>query len=436
MADMSTSPIYAHVEGSCQLLSMPDSPPDSVSTFYADSSCLTQLPYKATSFLNYCQNNLLAGKETFIGNANAWVDDSTNRYAGLGKNSRWTLSHGARFDYWAIPLNGNRRPFVKKVEYKNVNSCALEMRIFKKDINEENLKPLIFIHGGAWKFRSFGAIGVEAAVSHFTERGYVVFAPYYRLMGNSDGPTECQETLGEDIVTDVEAAFEWVQQHGTDLGVTPGPITLVGQSAGAHLSAWLGLHETYSADVRKSLLFYPPIDLESFIMGTAPGGIYDTVENEMGKSLVSEFLTGQSNLEMMIDRDNLPLFALQNGMPRRVQEGESFAPTFMIHGNMDDLVPVESSTRMCDALAGLPFGSTSADGGDYPCGVDSKLSVIDGADHMFDMKCMTEGIDPELLKNLQSHVPGFETGAACPAGSSAGAAHVRRAIEDAFIWLD
>ncbi len=430
-ANMSQSPLYANIGQSCKIIQSPDAPGE-VSTFYSDPTCQVPVSYKPTSFLDYCKNNLLENNKTFIGNADAWENDGDPAYVDIGKNSRWTLSHGPRLDVWGISQDGNRRPFLKKAQYRNINGCALEMRVFKQNILGQNLKPLMFIHGGAWKFRGFGAIGMESAISHLTERGYVVFSPFYRLMGSSDGPAACQNTLGEDIVTDVEAALQWVKNNGATLGAASGPITLVGQSAGAHLASWLAVNDEHSADIRKSLLFYPPTDFEDFVLKTASGGQFDG-RFPQAENLTAQFF-GYTDIDA-IDRNNLPKFIKQNGIPRRVSEGAPFAPLFMIHGNQDSLVPVESATRMCDAVAGRPFNSTPTDGGTYPCGSGSKLSIIDGADHILDMKCFIKGIDASVLKKLQSHIVSFDAASLCPVGFS-GAEQARSAIKSALQWLE
>jgi len=452
-ANMSHSPLYELNGGSCQAIQSPD-----IGTYaqvFTDPACTAGVSYAPMSFLEYCRNNLLPPQSKyFVGNANAWPHSGAPRYDSIGKNSRWTLSHSTRLDAIAVSQEGNRRPFLKKVEYRNsfepINGvpqhegCSLEMRIYKQDILAENLKPLLYIHGGAWKYRGFGATGMEASISHYTERGFVVFAPYHRLMGSSDGPVECQGATGRQITSDAEAALEWVKLHGPALGASNAKITLVGQSAGAHLSTWLAVHNTYGADILKSLLFYPPIDFEYFVQQTAPGGVFES-PNSFGDSifedtriLVGEFLAdmGEDPDFSLIDRDNLSPFARENGMPRRIAEGAAFAPTFIIHGNGDELVPVDVSMRLCDAAAGVPFGTTSKDAGNYACGTDSHLRIIEGANHMLDLKCFAADIiDPSVLNVLTGHVPGFDVTMSCPSGL-VGAAPAREAIESALQWIN
>lgn len=383
--NMPNTPIYSNQTGVCELVVRPDSAESGVQ-YFSDAACQTDLPFKPQRFLEYCVNNLLdPANRDYIGNAGAWQADGDSRYNALGRNTKWTLAHGTSLDLLAVPVENNRRPFVKQIEYKTVNGCQLEMRTYKQDINATNLKPLMFIHGGSWKFRGFSAIGMEATISHLTERGYVVFAPYYRLMDDSDGPAECQNAPGEEIVVDVEDALQWVKDNGSLLGSDGSKVTLVGQSAGAHLAGWLASHPVYSVDVEKQLLFYPPTDARFFVEQSRLGGLYQATDSfPVAKGLMSQFL-GESDIASVNVNDD---FVLANSYPDKIQDGLVTSPVFMIHGNADNLVPVEMSTRLCDAKAGLAFGSIPTSGGEYSCGTDdSRLHIIENASHILDLKC-------------------------------------------------
>jgi len=458
-ASMTYSPMYIlDGAGSCQAVQSPDA--GSMTEIFTDATCQIRAPYKPTSFFEYCKNNLIqANAEPFIGNANAWAHDGDPVYDSIGKNTRWTLSHGPRLNVTSLSPEGNRRPFMKKVEYRVISekeqrvqpdpvpgqplvftdensTCALEMRVFKPDILGQNLKPLMFIHGGSFKFRGFGAVGMESSISHYTERGYIVFAPYHRLMSNLDGTPECQNYLGQAIFDDIEVALQWVKQHGPALGAASGPITLVGQSAGSFLANWLMVNDTVG-DIRKSLLFYPPTDIEYVYQEYQdPNGIFAT-GFEKTTQLAAEFMTGLLDISKVNTND--PIIASRiaaAGIPRRVlEEGAPFAPVYMIHGSADNLVPVQMATRMCDALNGDPLGTLPSDGAIVSCGTDSLLTVIEGANHVLDLKCFSASIDPNTLDYLQSHVESFNTPKPCTAGSLAGAAQVKTAIETGLQWL-
>lgn len=391
---MPSEALYSQRSGACSPID-PDDESVADTAYYADANCQQPVDYKPTSFLSYCKSNLLEPtNHQYIGNAAAWQHDGGVQYASLGKNSKWTLAHGPSLDVLAITPKENNRPFMKQVEYRNIDGCHLEMRVYKKSIGGQQLRPLMLIHGGAWKYRGFGAIGGEVLISHLTERGFIVFEPYYRLMGRADGPAECQipgpvndVAPGEMIIADIEHALAWVKSHGVTLGAqTDAQITLVGQSAGAHLADWLAAHQP--SDINKVLVFYTPADIKNYIQELE--GRYSS--NQDGRALIAQFL-GVQDLSTL--RANMPAFVEQNSFPSLIRSGVDFPPIFMVHGNADSLVPIEMSTRMCDALSNQDPSTPMADnGGRYTCGtrrgITNVLHIVHGADHILDLKCIVE----------------------------------------------
>lgn len=426
-------PIYSDRTGQCTLVTDPDYKPAGVANYFSDTSCSVPISYTPTPFMEFCRNNLLDDSILYTGNSAAWPDSGDDSGRGI-KSTQWTLAHGPSIDILAVSPQGNYRPFMKQAEYRVINDCHLEMRIFKKNAQANNLKPMMFIHGGAWKYRGIGSLG--AMISHFTERDYVVFAPFYRLMGTSVGPAECHippgtdnVAPGEKIVDDIEAALDWVKTQGDVFGAAPGSqVALVGQSAGAHLSGWLSSHR--SSDISQALLFYPPTDIEHVVQEGQPGGIYGS-SFDGGKSLVAQFLNYEAFSE--IDPNNTSPFVQENGFPNLIRQGIDHPPVFMIHGTADSLVPIALSTRQCDALAGLPYSSTSTNGGVYNCGnqrgKDSRLHIIDGAEHVLDLKCF---VDPSIVQAVGNPEAGYKL---CPAGSLANEALVKSSIEQALEWI-
>jgi len=449
--NLTNIPLYSNRTGQCSLVTDPDYRFTGTSDYYTDASCSNSISYNPVPFFEYCKNNLLGGVEmkNYVGNSAAWTDSGD--YSGVGiKSSAWTLAHGPTLDILSTSPQGNMRPYMKQMEYRNVvhpttgETCHLEMRVYKKDIQATGLKPFMFIHGGSWTYRGVGVAGMTALISHLTERGYIVFTPFYRLMGKSDGPSACQVPTGTDnispgkrIVDDMEAALAWVKMHGDKFGAAPSSqVSLAGQSAGSHLAGWLASH--FPSDIRNVLLFYPPADTQFFVEETYPTSVFAGSHElyvtgfELAKGLISEFLNYQDYDDMAakVDVNNLPAFLQNNSFPNIVRSGIDHPPTFMIHGNADSVVPIELSTVMCDALAGLPELTTSTAGGVYTCGSSrgtaNKLYVIPDAGHVLDLKCFLDPFIIERTAGPQKY---------CTAGSLDGEAQVRAAVNDALQWL-
>jgi acetyl esterase/lipase len=91
---------------------------------------------------------------------------------------------------------------------------------------------LVAVHGGGWQ------IGDRKFYAHWgsylARNGYAVFAIEYRLMkpGSKTYPG---------AVYDVKAAVQYIRAKAGELGVDPDRVALMGDSAGAHLSALVAL---------------------------------------------------------------------------------------------------------------------------------------------------------------------------------------------------
>src|SRR5262249_34806159 len=94
---------------------------------------------------------------------------------------------------------------------------------------------LVAVHGGGWQ------LGERAVYQHWgpylAARGYALFAIDYRLM-------QPGETTWPGAAYDVKAAVQFVRATAAELGVDRNRIALVGDSAGAHLSALVALAGT------------------------------------------------------------------------------------------------------------------------------------------------------------------------------------------------
>jgi acetyl esterase/lipase len=126
---------------------------------------------------------------------------------------------------------------------------------------------LVGVHGGGWQ------IGDRKFYTHwgnyFARKGYAVFAIEYRLM-----KPDVKTWPG--AVYDVKAAVQFLRAEAAELGLDGERIALIGDSAGAHLSALLALagsepqfsnqyladrHAATSAEVKAVVGFYGVYDM-------------------------------------------------------------------------------------------------------------------------------------------------------------------------------
>lgn len=178
-------------------------------------------------------------------------------------------------------------------------------------------KPIILlIHGGGWVAGSRSEFGDFAR--WLARQGMVPVSIDYRFVTQAVWPAQAD---------DVEQAMWWLRENAASLHADPKRVIALGGSAGGHLAAWLGTTNHVNAHGTPSranlvVSMWGPWDL------TAPNVRQD------GKNMIAALMGPQA------PRVASPLFRI---------DAQS-APTMMIHGTKDDLVPPDQSTRACEAL--------------------------------------------------------------------------------------
>jgi len=269
----------------------------------------------------------------------------------------WTLHPGNRLDLGARSLESVTQPYMQRLVYRQVQTaggrCDLEMRIYKKHPATIGQRSMIMLHGGSWTSRSFGNLGLELAVPHFVDKGFVVYSPFYRLLDNTDSSIACNQAQFNEIVADANAALDWVLDNASQYGSSGLPVVF-GQSAGGHLALSLSVNRPSS--VSGAVLMYPPTDFTDFLQRVQSSAY----TNPQGLSVL-ERVVGTSPESVSL---NLPL-VLENSFPARIaSEGDVWPPMFIVQGSDDDLVESRQAVRLCDALARRQLGPVNQEVGD------------------------------------------------------------------------
>ena len=400
LAEMPVEPLYHADQSPCQAVN----PASTTATqWFVDAACTIPVAFSSTRMSDYCDDSL---DKASLGNGLDITAES------------WTLTPGNRLDVGAKPLDGVTQPYMQRRVFKTINNergeCQLEMRIYAKHPDIKNQKTLIAYHGGSWTSRGFGYFGLELSVPHFVEQGFVVFAPFYRLLGDRESTPACNQASFDQITDDAESALDWVLDNASDYGATGLPV-LFGQSAGGHLAASVSLAraDTISAAV----LMYPPTDFYDFL-ARVQQGFYT---NEEGLSILERVIAGPAASASLDD----PLVA-SNSFPLRVRDDAAVTPPMMIvQGMQDELVEPRQALRLCQALSGDPLLDTATEisaisdvATVQSCGEDSSLYLVRDGNHALDV-CLDERID-----------------SVCPSGGAEARARVALIIDDAVSFAD
>ena len=237
---------------------------------------------------------------------------------------------------------------------------------------------ILAIHGGSWIGGSKRLLRPSPWNPHPTtirlaELGFVVVAADYRLArpGVSGWPAARD---------DLREAVRWIRRHARDLGVDPGRIAALGQSAGGHLAALLGTApdppdpSDDSSQVQAVVSFYGPSDLERLPTQRVRPLAHEPVRGFLGRDPAAE-----------------PELARAASPAHRVRRDT--APMLLIHGTRDPWVPIAQSEELATALAAA--------------GVANRLIRVEGARHGFEVELGDPdvgdpGLSAAILAFLQS----------------------------------
>ena len=188
---------------------------------------------------------------------------------------------------------------------------------------------LVQVHGGAWVIGDKREQG-RPLMLHLAARGWVCFAPNYRLSPRATWP---------DHLVDVKRAIAWVREHGHEYGADPGFLVVTGGSAGGQIAALCGL----TADDPQ---WQPGFeDADTSVQAVAPYyGVYD-LQNETGTTAAR--VRASRLLARLVMKTKDPAVYASASPVAQVRD----APPFLVvHGANDTLVPVEEARLLVQRL--------------------------------------------------------------------------------------
>ncbi len=371
--------------------------------YYSDSSCAMPFDFVQTDLAAFCVNALDSKR---LGNAQS----------NTSSLQKWTLSPGNTFELGVLGLRGKKQPFSQRLQYKAVQNdageCALEMRVYASSPSASNQKTLIALHGGSWQRRGSGFLGVEHMATHFVNQGYVVFAPFYRLIGSADSTAACHNASLSEITEDTNDAFDWVLANQQRFGASGQPVVF-GQSAGGHLALSLAVQRP--AEIASAVLFYAPTDFADFASQYRNGEYNNPQGQRIIEAVTGSELDGIDVSSALIQQNSFP--AIIAADPAR------YPPVYMLHGESDSLLPARQSERLCNSLSG------NANQG--PASVGASVAVVSRT-----ISCDDRGSELHLIGEGEHTLDLCISPELCLAGSPASAAATGKAIERMLKWVE
>jgi len=203
---------------------------------------------------------------------------------------------------------------------------------------------VIFVSGGAWVigYKAWGFIMGQI----FQQSGVLFIAVDYRNFP--------EVTVGS-MVDDVCRAVNWVFEHVDELGGDPASITLMGQSAGAHLSAMAVLEQARREASRSAAAKQDAAHVGSWCIGIArwvgisgPYDIVDVVPTMKNRGLPMRVI--QALMESDLSRFSVTrrIRDLAISDPQGVMQ--RLPPAFLFHGKADETCHWTQSEGLAEAL--------------------------------------------------------------------------------------
>jgi acetyl esterase/lipase len=247
---------------------------------------------------------------------------------------------------WNVCLAAEPGAFTRQedVIYGRKDGMALTMDVLTPK-EKANGAAIVWVISGGF-FSSHEAIN-PVFVADFLKRGYTVFAVVHGSQPRYNIP---------DAVADLNRSVRYIRCHAKDFKIDPQRIGITGGSAGGHLSLMMGTAgsagdpkspdpvERTSSRVQAVACFFPPTDFLNYgkeglvSLGDGPLAAFKAPFEfrELDPKTRCFVPTSDAARRLQIGRQISPI----------THVSKDSAPTLIIHGDADTLVPIQQAERI------------------------------------------------------------------------------------------
>lgn len=193
------------------------------------------------------------------------------------------------------------------------------------------LRPgVVLIHGGGW--RAGDKTNYSEVCAYLASQGFVAATINYRLTPINTWPAP---------LVDVQLAVRWLRAHASDYALDPTRICSYGASAGGHLAVFLGVLPTIHPGDAAALLADQSPAVRCVVDEFGPVDLTQLTATPGQQSILTDLFGGATSAsDPAIYRDASPLLLVSS----------QSAPTLIIQGTQDTLVPPAQSLALQSAL--------------------------------------------------------------------------------------
>jgi acetyl esterase/lipase len=226
---------------------------------------------------------------------------------------------------------------------KPMPGVELMMDIYHPVQKQDKPVPaVVVVHGGAWVMGH--RRDMAELCQAIAERGMLAATVSYRLAPRHKWPAQ---------LDDVQTAVRYLRANASRLNIDPKQIGAAGASAGGHLSLFLGSIETRDEKPTEYAGVSSRVAAVFNIFG--PTDLTNTTDYPQRFDMMYAALLGKPRAEAEAEvRSGSPLFSIT----------KDSAPVFILHGTLDQLVPVAQGRALEKKLreVGVPVEAVYMEG--------------------------------------------------------------------------
>jgi acetyl esterase/lipase len=229
----------------------------------------------------------------------------------------------------------------RNVIYGHAAEVELKMDLYLPTNATSKVLPVVmYVHGGGWRMGSKSMLAGMPGPAELLQRGYLVAAINYRLAPKYKFPA---------MLEDAKCAVRFLRAHAQEYNLDPDRIGVIGDSAGGHLVALLGLTDAsagfdgqggwsgQSSRVQAVVDFYGPTDFTT----------ESATNSKIGIALIQDAFGAKAAGDPILKRASPVTYV------------SSHAPPFLIlHGDHDGLVELKQSVELDEKLKAAGVSST------------------------------------------------------------------------------
>ena len=256
----------------------------------------------------------------------------------------------------------------KEVIYGRTYGLALTMDVFTPRQNANGAGVIVCVSEGWYSDPANIEPNIPRYVAPLIAKGYTVFAVCHGSNPKFALP---------EIIEQTHRSVRFIRSKASDFGVDPGRIGITGDSAGGHLSLMMGLSgkegdpdapdpvDRESSRVQAVVAYFPPTDFLNWgesgklMLGTHPTvpvqGAFDFQRLDEASNSLRLVTDPEERKE--IGKTVSPIY----------QVGRIGAPTLLVHGDNDQLIPLQQSQLLAAKL--------------HEAGIASDFIVMPGGGH-------------------------------------------------------